>query len=168
MITRGPRQHTLMDARMWYDSHWVDVSIRNVSSHGLLVHAEDPPPPGTQVEIRRASHVIIGRAIWRHDGDFGVRALDVVDVPGILAGDRHPHAAVPASGMPRTIERRSDPARLQTATVAQRYDASRQDSSTLQFMFVVASGLAAAGFAAGMVYEALSAPFSALRAIFAG
>ena len=168
MITREPRRHALIDARMRYGSRWVDVSIRNVASRGLLVYADDPPPPGTQVEIRRASHVIIGRAVWRHEGDFGVRTLNVLDVPAILASDERPCVAVPTPNRSRTIERRSDPSRRQTADVTQRYERSRQDSSTLQFMVVVASGLAAAGFVAGMVYEALSTPFETVRALLAG
>ena len=168
MITREPRHHALIDARMRCGSRWVDVSIRNIASHGLLVYADDPPPPGAQVEIRRASHVIIGRAVWRHEGDFGVRARDVLDVPAILAGDERPRVAAPAPNMSRTIERRSDPSRRSRADMARRYERSRQDSSTLQFMFVVASGLAAAGFVAGMVYEALSTPFDAVRAFLAG
>ena len=52
--------------------------------------------------------------------------------------------------------------------MAQRYDESRQDSSTLPLIFVVAAVLGAAGCAAGMGYEASSARFSALRMIFAG
>ena len=167
MITRTPRHLSLIGARMWHDSRWVDVTIRNISSHGLLVYADDPPPPGTQIEIRRGAHVIIGRTVWRHEGDFGVRTLDALDVPRILASNDRPSAAA-ASAMSRTIERRSDPMRSHSAAMVRRYDASRQDSSTLQFMFVVASGLAAAGFAAGMVYEMLAAPFSAVRTILAG
>lgn len=149
-------------------SRWVDVSIRNIASHGLLVYADDPPAPGTQVEIRRASHVIMGRTVWRHEGDFGVRALAVLDVPAILAGDERLHTTAPARRMPRIIERRSDPAQLKTADMVRRFERSRETSSTLQFIFIVVSGLAVAGFAAGMLYEILAAPFQTVRTLLLG
>lgn len=168
MIMREPRHRTLIDARMRCGSGWVDVSIRNIASHGLLVYADDPPPPGTHVEIRRASHVILGRAVWRHEGDFGVRALDVLDVPAILAGEERSRASGSAPSRPRSVERRSDPGRLPAADMTRRFEKSREDSSTLQFMLIAASGLAAAGFAAGIVYELLATPFSMVRTLLAG
>jgi hypothetical protein len=168
MTPREPRRKVLAQARMRRGSIWEDVCIRNVSSRGLLLRTESPPEPGTYVEIRRLSQIIVGRSVWRHGQDFGIRTQDVVDVSAILTDAEWSGTGSPVPGVPHQVERRSDPQRRAGADVAWQFERSRQLSSAIQFLIVAAVGLAAAGFAAGMAYELLSQPLDAVQVHLAG
>ncbi len=168
MTPREPRRKVLAHARMRSGGVWEDVCICNVSSRGLLLRTESPPAPGTYVEIRRMSQIIVGRSVWRRGQDFGVRTQDVVDVNAILTDSESPGTGRPMSGMPHQEERRSDPQRQTAGDLAWQLERSRRLSSAFQFLIIAAVGLAAAGFAAAMVYELLSRPLDAVQVHLAG
>lgn len=158
MRKRERRRKVLVPARMRIDQQWVDVRIRNMSSRGLLVETASAPKAGTYVEIRRATHVIVGRAVWRAGGQFGVRTQDRLDIDAIVtAVPQRPQAAT-AQGRP---ERRADPRRA-AARIDARAERSRRIASALQFVSLAAAGLAAAAYAATKVYALLAAPAEAI------
>ncbi|HLZ79362.1 MAG TPA: hypothetical protein VKQ09_08490, partial [Sphingomonas sp.] len=111
---------------------------------------------------------IVGRSVWRHGQDFGVRTQDVVDVGAILTDVEWSGTGLPVPEMPHQMEWRSDPQRRAAADVAWQFERSRRLSSAIQFLIVAAVGLAAAGFAAGMAYELLSRPLDAVQIRLAG
>jgi len=132
---------------------WADACIRNISSRGLLVQAQEAPLPGTYIEIRRGTHVIIGRVVWRKAGQFGVHTQEGLDLEAIIdEADRS------QSGGGKRRERRRDPERLTIADVARRLEHSRHVSAMIQFIVFMAAGLLVAGLAASAVYELLAAP----------
>lgn len=162
MKAREPRRTVLVRARMRTGSRWTDVTIHNISSRGMMVETEHPPDPGTYIEIRRGAEVVIGRVVWRITRNFGILAQDRIDIDAIIR-DPGPE------GMQRTAARggptRGSPAlarrRTTLADMAYRADRSRYVSSFLQYALLVAAGLAAAGFAAGEVYNLLTRPMTA-------
>ena len=157
MRNREPRRQVLIHARMRAGTAWVDVCIRNMSSRGLLGQTQDPPLPGTYVEIRRGAHVIIGRCVWRKDRDFGVRTQDKLNVDAIIA------EPVTSGAGQYPPERRSDPERIRPGNLARQLDRSRQTSAAIQFLFVVCLGMVAAGLAASLVHEILSRPIRVIE-----
>lgn len=84
MKPREPRRKVLIPSRMNVDGVWVDVCIHNISSRGLLAKTERPPVPGTYVEIRRGTQIIIGRAVWRSGAHFGIRCQERLNVQVII------------------------------------------------------------------------------------
>jgi len=157
---REARRKVFVAARMRSDSGWVDVTIRNISSRGILVQTVDPPAPGRAIELRRASHIIIARVVWRGRGEFGVRTQDVLAIDDIVAppGDATPRA----DGRPG--ERRRDPERLAAAAVAAKLEASRQRAAMFQYVVLAGGALAAALFAGFKVYGLLARMAAAVSA----
>jgi hypothetical protein len=90
---------------------WSDVSIQNVSSRGLMARAGGAAPEqGAYIEIRKATVVIVARAVWVKGQMFGVRTQDRLDIDGLLqsAADQVKQAAQRGA---EKVERR-DPQRL--------------------------------------------------------
>lgn len=155
---REQRHAVLVPARMRVGNDWVDVCIRNISSRGMLIETGAPPPAGTYIEIRRARHVIVARAVWRREGRFGVRTQDRLDIPAIVAATAGVTQGRTPEGLP---ERRIDPVR-RNARAAQSAERSRQLGARLQFLSIAAIGVAAAAYGAAKVYQLLADSFSAI------
>lgn len=85
MRERESRVVTMLAARVRMGDDWRDVTILNVSRRGLMLRAEQTLPRGSYIEVRRASTVIVGRVVWHRDAQCGVRAQDVIDLPGLMA-----------------------------------------------------------------------------------
>jgi hypothetical protein len=168
MNVREPRRNVWIPSRMQSGAVWVDVCIQNISSRGLLVQAEQPPTPGTYVDIRRGTQVIIGWAVWRKDRYFGVRAQERLNVESIIKEPRlNRHSAVASSSAP--LPDRRAPARPVTqADLATRAESSRRFASALQFGLMLVAGGGAAMFCAYEVRQVLLRPVVAAGAAMAG
>lgn len=64
---------------------WVEVSIANLSSTGLMVKSTTSPKSGSEVEIRRRGVCIIGEVMWSTPTRFGLRSFEPIDVDALLA-----------------------------------------------------------------------------------
>ncbi|WP_375391415.1 hypothetical protein [uncultured Sphingomonas sp.] len=147
-------------------SAWSDAVIHNVSSRGLLAAAEDAPAPGTYLEIRRGTNIIVGRVMWRKDRFFGVRTQDAIDLAALSAAPqrRDPRAA---SAPARGPERRGMERLGRDVATARRLERNRELSRLFQFV-VLGSAAIAAGVA--VAYEAfvmLAAPLRQASAAMA-
>ncbi len=162
MRKREPRRRTLISARMRCGDTWTDVSIRNISSRGLQLETEGPPPPGTYVEVRRGTNVMVGRTMWQSGRRFGVSTQDKLNIPAIIAPPTDTRAA--AAG--EQVERRTDTRRRMSP--AERAETSRRIASTFQFVIVAGAGLAAAAAVASQVFSLLSRPLAAIGAHLLG
>jgi hypothetical protein len=161
MKPREPRRNVLIQARMRTGALWSDIVIHNISSRGLMVQAEQPPEPGTYVEIRRGAQVIIGRSVWRTVRNFGVLTQDRIDIEAVIKGPEFPATQRPQP------ERRADPLR-QVADVAHKAERSRHTSALLQFIVIGAISILAAGFAASEVYTLLTRPLTTISTHLSG
>jgi len=159
--TREPRRTVFVPARMRVGSIWSDVCIRNISSRGMMLQSDSPPPTGSYIELRRGAQTVIGRAVWVGGRALGVRTQDRVPVEDILNEPRR--TAAPTDG-----ERRADRDRLAAAERARRAARNQRFASAFQFAVIAIAGLGAAGFAATKVFDVLSRPAIAIEAALGG
>jgi hypothetical protein len=163
MNPRHPRTHVQVLARMRSGAVWDDITIKNVSRSGLMAETDRPPKPCSYVEIRRGTQVIVGRVIWSRGRRFGLRVQDEIDIKAIVSEPRlasRPNQAATATSEPG--ESRLEFNRRHTERNELRADRSRQWSSAMQFLLVVALGVIAAGFIASEVYHLLTVPLEAV------
>lgn len=137
-------------------SGWSDACILNISSRGLLVYSPGSARPGSFVEIRRGSQLVVARVVWRQNQRMGLCSPDPVRVEDIISSETAA-AAVQAAGF--TAERRRVP------RIA---EGSRGQGRAMEFVFTAVLGVALAGSAAFYAYEAMSTPLTAVRAALGG
>ncbi|MBB4838681.1 hypothetical protein HNP52_001750 [Sphingomonas kyeonggiensis] len=63
---------------------WSDVTIRNISPHGMMLLAPFPPRPGTYVEVRRASLAMVGRVVWVKGKTLGIQLIERLNFNALL------------------------------------------------------------------------------------
>ena len=76
MKARDERHQVLLSARMRGDGPTFDVSIRNVSSRGMLIRAAAPPKVGSYVEVITDEVSAVGRVTWRNGTSFGIQTRE--------------------------------------------------------------------------------------------
>jgi len=140
MKNREARHTVLLPARMRTGNDWAEVSIHNVSAHGMLLQAVNTPRPGTYLEIRRATQVIIARTVWAKGHFFGIRTQDVIDSRALAQG----RTAVAMDGLQQWngAERRT----RQRRALQHSYDNNRHRAMIGQFSVVVAAAAVAAAW----------------------
>ena len=159
MKAREPRRKVLIRARMRVGGVWGDVTIRNISSRGLLVEAASPPTRGTYIDVRRGRHIIIARVAWTGDREFGVQTQDRLNVDAVIGEPRA--AAVDfkvASAQDPTVERRTVPRTSVQAQIARRADASRLFARVFDFACLAGAAALMAVVMASVASELLSRP----------
>lgn len=140
-------------------NQWQDVAIRNVSSRGMMLSADEPPPTGSYIEIRKKMIVVVARAVWVRDDVFGIRTQDRVDLGELLDESGAPKTAwKPDASQDRRRSHRPD----ETA------ERSRVRSQRFQFVLALTTVVGVAGFLAFEVASLLDAPFSAVRHALGG
>ena len=148
----------MLPARMRLDGGWVDVSIRNLSSRGMMIHSVHAVERGTYVEVRRGVHAMVGRAVWRKGRTFGLQTQDPVDVDALI---ERPEAAA-------VVREDGEPERRHRARDVPDPDRSARQGRRAQFV-VLGIGVGVAALLIGaMVFDLLSQPFAAARAAMAG
>lgn len=162
---REARRKVLIPSRMRVGADWTDVCIHNMSSYGMLVGGDDAPAAGSYVDIRRGSHVIIGRVVWKKDRFFGVRTQDRLDIDGLI---NEPRIAKRPQAQQTEAERRAQSRLLAEAVIADKVEKSRKLSSALQFGLMMVAGLAVSAIAASEVYDVLAEPLSTVGAAMGG
>lgn len=162
MRPRERRIKVVLNGRMRLGVRWCDVSIRNISSRGLLVQAEAAPERGSYVEIRRGAHVIVARVAWSQGLQFGVQTQERLDVASIMAepdlSKVNYKAALVANP---AYERRSASRPADTAQAAER---SRLRARAWEWASICLAGAIAASFAFDAVSAALAPPLEAVIA----
>lgn len=153
--SREPRQEVFLRARMQTGDGWRDVTIRNVSSRGLLGYSSTAPGRGHYVELRYRSFCLVGRVVWSGDDRFGIRLQDALDVPRLLSD----------TALPQAVERRAvaRPAaeRVCEAPTAEAFERSRRLASAFQRACILAVAAAAALLLADEVRLQLGGPLQA-------
>ncbi|MGN6358504.1 MAG: PilZ domain-containing protein [Novosphingobium sp.] len=152
---REQRRSVFVTCRLRGDSGWSDVTICNLSDHGLMARCSDPPPKGAFIELRKGGVTIVGQVRWSRDQRIGVRTQDRIDMVSVLAES-------PAMGGDVKIDRRAfvrdavaGPPKPTPAELAAR---SRRWSHRFNWLIIAAAGIVSAGIVAGQVHALLSAP----------
>lgn len=84
MQARESRREVVIPAQMRSKGGWCDVTIRNISPHGMMLLAPFPPKPGTYVEVRKASLALVGRVVWVKGKSLGVRLIERLNFNALL------------------------------------------------------------------------------------
>lgn len=140
-----------------------DVRIRDISSKGMLLEAEQAPKRGSYLEIYRGRHVIVARVVWSNSKRFGVLAQDRMNIGAIInepdqSGTRK---IDPVTQLP--VERRSSP-RPTAQDIAQRATGNRHMSAAMQFGLMVMFGASTAVVLFGFVEQSFSEPLGIVYA----
>jgi hypothetical protein len=148
-IIREQRLKVLIRAKMRAGGPPTDVCIRDISSKGLMLQADAPPPRGTYIEIVGAEQTIVGRVVWAKDRRFGMHTCDPIDVSAAIRG-------IPAR--PSHLRPPSRPVTLRPALARTNPESNRALAKVMEFVVI-------GGFAAALVvvmgsaaYEILSRP----------
>jgi len=119
---REDRRSVRIGVRVRTDDGWIDATVRNVSSRGMMLHSLQPLRRNQFVEIARGRSRVVGRIVWSDGLGCGLQAQDVVDISALLAQPQ-------ANGERRQAERRAAP---RSAPPARAYVAiDRADRSKL-------------------------------------
>jgi len=149
MTPREKRESVLFPVRVRDDDHWSDGRIRNVSSRGLMLEMESPPPRGSFIEIRRGDIVIVGQVRWSSGAQCGLRTQDRVPVERL----GH-HSAAPLHHFTgaEPVERRVQVRVMTPQEIAER---SRSRARLFQSLSLVIVGATGAVFFAMLMYDIL-------------
>jgi hypothetical protein len=159
---REARTKVLVPCRMQADGNWADACIHNISSRGMMVAVDEPPRPGSYVDIRRGKLVVIGRVMWRRDRFFGVRTQDRISVDAVV---NEPRRNTAPAGTP---ERRAEARHVADAKIARRIERHRQLSSLIQYGSMVCGALFVAGLVAMHIFSLLNSSLGTVRVALAG
>ncbi len=108
MQPRESRREVVIPAQMRSKRGWSDVTIRNISPHGMMLLAPFPPRPGTYVEVRKASLALVGRVVWVKGKTLGIQLLERLNFNALLRAANESWAAG-QNGAPRAGDRQDDP-----------------------------------------------------------
>jgi hypothetical protein len=153
-IAREPRHKVLIRATMRAGGPRTDVCIRDISSRGLMVQANAPPPRGTYVDLDCAGHQVVGLVVWRKERRFGIQTRERINVAA-LAGRIAPEILAPQ----RRGSRGSRPAALRAG------GGSRALAGRMEFVLVAFFAAALVGALGISAFQALSRPFDAVSTI---
>jgi hypothetical protein len=151
---REHRRKVVIRAKMRVGGPQVDVCIRDISSKGLMLQTNEPPPRGTYVEVVGASQTIVGRVIWAKDRRFGVRTNDPINVSAAILGIQPP-----------PLHRTQAPAaRPQCPAIARTCNQSnRMLAKGMEFAVIGAFAAILVIMMASTAYETLRRPFEHIR-----
>lgn len=154
MKLREERVPAMVPARLRDSGGWRDLTIMNLSAHGVMFKGLDNYPRGHFIEIRRGGHVIIAQVMWSDGGKVGARTQDELAVFDII-NDRP--ACRKKFGM-AVVERRHSPRLVSDE------ERSRMVAQAINYAAVVLIGLAASLLAAGAVKGVLTDPLDQAQA----
>lgn len=140
-------------------ARWDDVCILNLSSRGLMARSAVPPSPGTYVEMRRGTHVIVARVVWTDQERFGVMTQDVLPLDAIISDQKA--SPEPQSG-PVAVERRQTP-----RTSSRDHDRSREVSRLIEYCVFAIGAVSVALFAFVSLQDAFAKPLEVVGSALA-
>ncbi len=159
MQPREARQTVRITARMKTAAGWQDVAIRNVSPHGMRISVSVPVKRGAFIEVRRASQVIVARAVWVEGNECGLRTQDAVDIPALV----DPKAT--------KAERVIGEAAVERRRIRRPEESAAEARRAVRSVGFAATGVAlllVAGYAASTVGATLRQPFDRFGAALSG
>lgn len=152
---RSPRTTIHLSARLRDNNGWSEVTIRNVSPRGLLLHGAGLPRRGAYIELQSDRIAIVGEVRWSIGGRCGVRTREDIDVDRLLGrtpGEGHITA-------PKLVS-----ARVRSVDAAARAAGSQAAARMIDAMLLTGAVIVGAVLVGGTVAEFLGRPFGQLSA----
>jgi hypothetical protein len=161
---REQRRVVFVSCRLRDDSGWSDMTICNLSSHGLMARCKAPPPRGAFIEVRRGGVSVVGQVRWSRDNQVGIRTQERIDILSLVddasAQDGERHAD-------RRAASRKDGATQAKPTPAALGARSRRWSRLFDRAVITSVGIVSAVLLAQQVHSLLAAPLEQARAAMA-
>lgn len=161
LCPREDRKTVRIGVRVRTDDGWVDATIRNVSSRGMMLHSLQPLRRNQFVEIARGRSRVVGRIVWSDDMACGLRARDVVDISALLAQPQGGGAERPPERRAAARPAASAPARAYVAI--DRSDRSRLIGYAMEKAAVVLVFASVSVLAVTSALEAAEKPLEEVR-----
>lgn len=152
---RETRRTVRITVRVRTETGWIDATVRNLSQRGMGLSSHQPLRRNQFVEIARGPSRVVGRIVWSDEADCGLRAQDVVDIAGFLAG---PQGASPQRENDRRAGNRVERHAALAVPLHQQAQSARWFGRALEFAVITTGVVCAAGVAVGSVLEILGAP----------
>ncbi|OCC24177.1 hypothetical protein MB02_07885 [Croceicoccus estronivorus] len=99
---REPRQRVFLEANLLSDMSAQKARVHNVSSHGMMLSCEYPPPTRSYIAIRLDGRELAGRVVWTNSQEIGVFTRERI----ILGGSKFQTIAIDASTAPGVLRPR--------------------------------------------------------------
>jgi hypothetical protein len=154
---RAERHRILLPARLDAGGPIVDVLIRDVSAHGMMIRTSVPPKVGSYVEIIAGEVSAVGRVRWADENCFGIQTRDRIPVVRLVF-----------KGAGKLVRDQAAPAAAQAAAAAQlveQGESSRLLGRALDFGLVIAAVAAAAFILGAFAFGTLARPFATVSAL---
>ena len=104
VVQRDPRHTLLRTGTLYWSGFAFPVRLRNISSRGAKIEAEQELRPGTEVELDLGEAGFqMAEVRWSKDGSVGLRFADDFDI-GSLAPASHEHEHAPEVLKPAYLE----------------------------------------------------------------
>lgn len=152
---REQRKSVSITVRVKSDYGWGDAQICNVSSRGMMVLCEAPPRRSSYVEIRRGTHVVVGRIVWAADDSFGLQSQDKINLADLANPGKRPPST---TGDRRHAARAGDKISGRVPSLAEREAASARFARAANFIAIAVIGVGFAVIIADTAAESLANP----------
>jgi len=140
---------------------WDDVCLLNLSSRGALAQTAEPPPQGTYIEMRRGTHVIVGRVVWREMDRFGVCTQDTINVEEIISEPNGRATCKQRTEARDQPDRRAAPRK---PTAGERHEQSRIVARFIEYSFFLGATMLFAIMTVSVLQSAMARPMSQISA----
>jgi hypothetical protein len=157
---REQRRTVALTARLRSNQGWFDVTIGNVSSRGMLLRGSTLPSMGEFIEVRQQSVSVIGRVVWSHGANCGIRTQDAVDISSLLST-----SVTRRTTAKRERRRAPRPATVASSVeaIARRVEASKRFARIFDWSLVAIGGALVAAAITDAAYSALRQPMEQAR-----
>lgn len=150
---RENRKSVRISVRVRTDDGWVDATVRNVSTRGMMLHSLRPLRRNEFIEVSRGRYRIVGRIVWSQGAGCGMRTQDQVDIAGLLG-----QSSAPTAGIGKRQGARVSARPAVVRTIDEQAQASRVLGQRFEQIVILIVGAAVSMLAASSAYEALASP----------
>jgi hypothetical protein len=160
---REDRKAVRISVRVRTDNGWIDATVRNVSSRGMMLHSLQPLCRNQFVEITRGRARVVGRIVWSDDVEFGLQAQDIVDISALLAQSQ-------VGGTIESTDRRAPPRptrQTRTYVAIERNDRSKLVGYAIEKAAVLIACTSVSVLAVTSALEAAENPIEEVRVALA-
>ncbi|WP_133365896.1 PilZ domain-containing protein [Qipengyuania sediminis] len=159
---RETRRTVRISVRVRTDAGWIDATVRNLSTRGMMLDSPQPLRRNQFVEVTRGHRRVVGRIVWSEAERCGLHSQDMIDIAGLLA----------TPGTPSGVERRSQsragtPAPRRPVGIADQAHFARLVGRTIERGALVIAGAAVAALIAAAALDTLARPFEQVDAVLA-
>lgn len=153
MKARAERHRILLSAQVDAGGPIMNAHIRDVSAHGMMIHAPTPPRVGTYVEVIAGEVSAVGRVRWSGDNCFGIQTRDRIPIVKLVF-----------RGAGKLVRDTADPDRMPiaVAAAAEQHDRSRRLGRILDFALIVSAVAGVAFIVGAFAFGTLARPFATI------